>query len=119
MGSKKRKQDGGGVAARKRIRARSALANVPTAKEEGSSMCLAIPAKIASLDGDGMATVDILGVTRSVSIDLTPQAGVGDFVLVHAGFAIEVVDPDYAQETIDLIQEFPDLAGDEMPPAVA
>ncbi len=60
-------------------------------------MCLAIPAKIAQLDGDGMATVDILGVTRSVSIDLTPQAGVGDFVLVHAGFAIEVVDPDYAQ----------------------
>ena len=55
-------------------------------------MCLAIPAKIAQLDGDGMATVDILGVTRSVSIDLTPQAGVGDFVLVHAGFAIEVVD---------------------------
>ena len=36
-------------------------------------MCLAIPAKIAQLDGDGMATVDILGVTRSVSIDLTPQ----------------------------------------------
>ena len=36
-------------------------------------MCLAIPAKIAQLDGDGMATVDILGVTRNVSIDLTPQ----------------------------------------------
>ena len=82
-------------------------------------MCLAIPAKIAQLDGDGMATVDILGVTRSVSIDLTPQAGVGDFVLVHAGFAIEVVDPDYAQETIDLIKEFPDLAGDELPAARA
>ena len=74
-------------------------------------MCLAIPAKIAQLDGDGMATVDILGVTR--------QAGVGDFVLVHAGFAIEVVDPDYAQETIDLIKEFPDLAGDELPAATA
>lgn len=82
-------------------------------------MCLAIPAKIAQLVGDGMATVDILGVTRSVSIDLTPQAGVGDFVLVHAGFAIEVVDPDYAQETIDLIKEFPDLAGDELPAATA
>ena len=54
-----------------------------------------------------------------MSIDLTPQAGVGDFVLVHAGFAIEVVDPDYAQETIDLIKEFPDLAGDELPAATA
>ena len=77
-------------------------------------MCLAIPAQITQLDGDGLATVDILGVTRSISLDLTPQAGVGDFVLVHAGFAIEVVDPDYAQETIDLVREFPDLAGDEL-----
>lgn len=82
-------------------------------------MCLAIPAKIAQLDGDGMATVDILGVTRSVSIDLTPQAGVGDFVLVHAGFAIEVVDEQFAQETLDLIREFPDLAADEVSTATA
>ena len=81
-------------------------------------MCLAIPAQITQLDGDGLATVDILGVTRSISLDLTPQAGVGDFVLVHDGFAIEVVDPDYAQETIDLIREFPDLAGDELPAEV-
>lgn len=80
-------------------------------------MCLAIPAQITQLDGDGLATVDILGVTRSISLDLTPQAGVGDFVLVHAGFAIEVVDPDYAQETIDLIKQFPELAGDDIPAA--
>lgn len=37
-------------------------------------MCLAIPAQITQLDGDGLATVDILGVTRSISLDLTPQA---------------------------------------------
>ena len=85
------------------------------ANRKKTIMCLAIPAKIASLDGEGLATVDILGVTRSISIDLTPQAGVGDFVLVHAGFAIEVVDPDYAQETINLIKEFPEIAGDELP----
>ena len=78
-------------------------------------MCLAIPANVIELKEDRMATVDILGVTRDISLDLTPQAGVGDFVLVHAGFAIEVVDPDFAQETIDLIREFPDLAGDELP----
>ena len=78
-------------------------------------MCLAIPAQITELKDNGLATVDILGVTRDIAVDLTPQAGVGDFVLVHAGFAIEVVDPDYAQETIDLIREFPDLVGDEMP----
>ena len=38
-------------------------------------------------------------------------------MLVHAGFAIEVVDPDYAQETIDLIKQFPELAGDDIPAA--
>ena len=78
-------------------------------------MCLAIPAKIIEMKDDRLATVDILGVTRDIAIDLTPQAGVGDFVLVHAGFAIEVVDPDYAQETIDLIAQIPELAADEMP----
>lgn len=78
-------------------------------------MCLAIPAKITELKDGGLAVVDILGVTRDIAIDLTPQAGVGDFVLVHAGFAIEVVDPDYAQETIDLIKQFPELVGDDLP----
>ena len=78
-------------------------------------MCLAIPAKIIEMKDDRLATVDILGVTRDIALDLTPQAGVGDFVLVHAGFAIEVVDPDYAQETIDLIAQFPELAADEVP----
>ena len=67
-------------------------------------MCLAIPMKIASLNEDRMATVDVLGVTREISLDLTPQAQVGDYVLVHAGFAIEVVDEQYAQETLDLIK---------------
>lgn len=80
-------------------------------------MCLAIPAKVAALEEGNLATVDILGVTREISVDLTPQAQVGDYVLVHAGFAIEVVDPDYAQETIDLIKQFPELAGDDIPAA--
>ena len=73
-------------------------------------MCLAIPAKIVELEDDNLAKVDSLGVSRTVSVDLTPQAQVGDYVLVHAGFAIEVVDPQYAQETIDLVKEFPELA---------
>ena len=76
-------------------------------------MCLAIPMKIASLNEDRVATVDVLGVTREISLDLTPQAQVGDYVLVHAGFAIEVVDEQYAQETLDLIKEFPELAGED------
>lgn len=78
-------------------------------------MCLAIPAKIVEVKDDGLATVDIMGVTRDIALDLVPQAGVGDFVLVHAGFAIELVDPVYAQETIDLIKDFPELIGEDMP----
>ena len=78
-------------------------------------MCLAIPAKVAALEEGNLATVDILGVTREISVDLTPQVQVGDYVLVHAGFAIEVVDADYAQETIDLIKQFPELIGEEVP----
>ena len=59
-------------------------------------MCLAIPARVASINADNLATVDILGVTREVSLDLTPAAELGSFVLVHAGFAIEVVSEEYA-----------------------
>lgn len=73
-------------------------------------MCLAIPAQVKQIDEDNLATVDILGVTREISLDLTPQAEVGSFVLVHAGFAIEVVDEQFAQETLDLIKQFPELA---------
>ena len=76
-------------------------------------MCLAIPALITELQEDRMATVDLVGVTRDISLDLTPAAQVGNYVLVHAGFAIEIVDEAFAQETLDLIRQFPDLAGEE------
>ena len=75
-------------------------------------MCLAIPARIVTLGADGLGTVDIMGVTREVSFDLTPEAQEGDYVLVHAGFAIEVVDEDFARETLQLIDELGELAGD-------
>ena len=78
-------------------------------------MCLAIPGKVTEISEDRIANVDILGAQRSASLDLVPQAKVGDYVLVHAGFAIEVVDPQFAQETIDLIKEFPELAEDSAP----
>ena len=76
-------------------------------------MCLAIPGKITEIREDSLATVDILSATREVALDLTPQAGLGDYVLVHAGFAIEVVDAEYALETIELIKELPQLAGED------
>lgn len=66
-------------------------------------MCLAIPARVISADEHRMAEVDIMGVTRKVSLDLVPDAQAGEFVLVHAGFAIQVIDEADAKETLDLL----------------
>ncbi|WP_165045420.1 MULTISPECIES: HypC/HybG/HupF family hydrogenase formation chaperone [unclassified Adlercreutzia] len=76
-------------------------------------MCLAIPAHVVELKADNLATVDIMGVTRDISLDLTPQATTGDYVLVHAGFAIEVVDETFALDTLELIRQFPGLVDAE------
>jgi len=67
-------------------------------------MCLAIPALIKSIDGQ-QAVVDIEGVTRDASLQLTPEAKVGDYVLLHTGYAISVIDPDEAEETLKLLRE--------------
>jgi len=68
-------------------------------------MCLAIPARVSSIDEGRMATVDIMGVTRKVSLDLTPEAVEGDFVLVHAGFALQVIDEEVANDTLELLKQ--------------
>ena len=68
-------------------------------------MCLAIPARIESIGEDCIAQCDIMGVKRDCSLDLTPQAQVGDYVLIHAGFAIEVVDEQAAHETLDIVRQ--------------
>ena len=68
-----------------------------------SNMCLAIPVKIISIDGD-QAEVDIGGVGRKVSIALTPEARVGDYVLLHTGYALNVLNEEEAQETLSLLE---------------
>ncbi len=67
-------------------------------------MCLAIPALIKSITGQ-LALVDIEGVTREVSLQLTPEAKVGDYVLLHTGYAISVLDEAEAQETLKLLRQ--------------
>lgn len=79
-------------------------------------MCLAVPAKVTEIDREGFgvtARVDVLGVTRKISLDLVPHAEVDDWVLVHAGAAIEIIDEQYAAETIELLRSVPYLQGDE------
>ena len=67
-------------------------------------MCLAIPALIKSIAGH-VAVVDIEGITREVSLDLTPEAKVGDYVLLHTGYAISVLDEVEAEETLGLLRQ--------------
>jgi hydrogenase expression/formation protein HypC len=67
-------------------------------------MCLAIPTLIKSIDG-AQAEVEIGGVSRTISVALTPDAQVGDYVIVHTGFAISVLDQEEAQETLKLFDE--------------
>ena len=77
-------------------------------------MCLAIPMRICSIEDDGIARVTAMGAERDVALDLTPQAQVGDYVLVHAGFAIEVVDEQYAAETLELIKAMAEVVDDPL-----
>jgi hydrogenase expression/formation protein HypC len=67
-------------------------------------MCLAVPAKIVERTG-AKGRVDFGGVHREADLSLVPEAAVGDFVLVHAGFAIETIDPAEAEETLELFRE--------------
>ena len=67
-------------------------------------MCLAVPVRIVSIEGDEAET-EIAGVRRRVSIALTPEAKLGDYVLLHTGYAIGVIDEAEAQETLKILEE--------------
>ncbi len=67
-------------------------------------MCLAIPAKIVECDGSD-ALVEMNGVRQRIRMDLLPEARVGEYVLLHAGFAIALMNEEEAQETLDLLRE--------------
>lgn len=67
-------------------------------------MCLAVPGKIIDLQ-DMLATIEIGGVTRKVSVMLLPETKIGDFVLIHAGFAVQAIDEEEAEKTLALFKE--------------
>jgi len=71
-------------------------------------MCLAIPALVKSIDGNE-AEAEIGGIGRKISILLTPEVKVGDYVLLHTGYAINVVDEEEAMETLKLFEEMASL----------
>ena len=68
-------------------------------------MCVAVPGKIVSIDEDEVAVVDFDGVTRKVSVSLLENPVSGEYVIVHAGFALHKVNADEADETIELMRQ--------------
>ena len=85
------------------------LCVVPYTGYNNPIMCLAIPVQVVSIEGQD-ATIDAGGVQRRIGIMLTPQVKVGDYVLVHAGFSIGIVDPAEAEETLALFKELADVS---------
>jgi len=73
------------------------------------NVCLAVPAKIIDKK-DKLAVVELNGVQRDVSILLLPEAEVGDYVLIHAGFAMQIIDQEEAEQTNQLLKEMNGLA---------
>lgn len=67
-------------------------------------MCLAVPVRIVQLEGD-TAVGEVGGVQREVSVMMTPGVKVGDYVIVHAGFAIQRLDPQEAEENLAIFRE--------------
>jgi len=79
-------------------------------------MCLGIPGKIISMyeeHGTKMAKVDFGGVTREVCIEVIPEAKAGDWTIVHAGFALNLLSEEEAQETLDILREMDELVNQE------
>ena len=79
-------------------------------------MCLAIPAQLIELLADDQAVVDLGGIRKRVSIALVPGVGLGDYVIVHVGHAIGVIDPEEAEKTLALFAEMQALEGAEVQP---
>ena len=75
-------------------------------------MCLAIPALVKSIENKE-ADVEIGGISRRISLWLTPEAQVGDYVLLHSGYAINVLDEAEAEETLNMLREIAGLVEEE------
>ena len=78
-------------------------------------MCLAVPGKVIDIEGEDpllrSARVSFSGVVKEVSLACAPEAKVGDYVLVHVGLAISVIDPEEAEETFRYLKAMGDLDG--------
>jgi hydrogenase expression/formation protein HypC len=86
---------------------------------EALAVCLAIPGKVIEIQDAGplrSARVQFGGIVRQVSLNFVPEAGLGDYVLVHVGFAISRIDAEEAERTYKVLEEMGELEN-ELPPA--
>lgn len=74
-------------------------------------MCLAVPAQLVQID-ETFGMVELMGVTRQCSLLLVPHAKIGDWLLVHAGCAVQVVDEEEAKLTLEAFRELEELEND-------
>lgn len=76
-------------------------------------MCLAMPTRVIEIDDNGLATVELDGVQKKISLALIDGVEIGDYVIVHVGFALQKLDPVEAEKTLDLFREMADLVAAE------
>lgn len=74
-------------------------------------MCLAVPMKVTELLPGENAVVESDGVSMEISLKLVGAVNIGDYVVVHTGFALEILDPQEAKKTLDVFREIADLGG--------
>lgn len=77
-------------------------------------MCLAIPAKISKLLDNNMAIADVGGIGRQISLALVDGVDVGDYVIVHVGYALSRLDPEEAEKTLKLFAEMNEAGAREL-----
>jgi hydrogenase expression/formation protein HypC len=75
-------------------------------------MCLAVPMKLIEITGEGTGKVDSGGIKTAVSLAMAPHAKIGDYLIIHAGFAIEVLDNQEAQTRLELFKELAQATAD-------
>ncbi|KAF0205279.1 MAG: hydrogenase expression/formation protein [Gallionellaceae bacterium] len=73
-------------------------------------MCLAIPALVVELLPDDMARIELDGVRKEISLSLVEDVKVGDYVIVHVGYALQLLDPEEAAQTLALFAELSEQA---------
>lgn len=75
-------------------------------------MCLAIPAQVVELLENDLAVVDLAGVRKEISLALVDDVALGDYVIVHVGYALNKLDPEEAARTLELFAEMGELQGE-------